>query len=348
VTGLQPSNRRAALRLTYACDNACVFCAQAGIDAPALSDPFAELAELAEDHDEISFVGGEPALDPRLPELITRARELGFSAIGLQTNARRLAAEPDCFDRLIAAGLDDLHLSIHAASPEAHDYHTGRSGSFAACFEVLARAQRAAVTVVASTVITRSNFRELAKLPPVLKRRGIAAWLLEPVRPYGRAADGFARVVPRFGMALPWALHALEQARRHDLSAWIRGAPLCALGPFAASALPDERSGSRPGEWFPAPCVECPARERCGGVDPAYVEVFGSAELSPRPARALTNFDEGRAQLMRMFVGIGPRVDRPPQLRSPTTEPEPASGKNRRLPVLANTPDERADSDAET
>ena len=64
-----------------------------------------------------------------------------------------------------------------------------------------------------------------AKLPPALKRRGVEAWLLEVVRPYGRTADNFARVVPRFGMALPWALHALEQARRHSLSAWIRGAP---------------------------------------------------------------------------------------------------------------------------
>ena len=291
-------------------------------------------------HDEISFVGGEPALDPRLPELIEQARALGFSAIGLQTNGRRLAADRPLFDRLVSAGLRDLHLSIHAPSAEAHDYLTGRPGSFAAGLELLGRAQRAALTCVVTTVVTRSNFRELPKLAPLLKRRGVAGWLLEPVRPFGRAADGFARIVPRFGMALPWALHGLEQARRHDLSAWIRGAPLCALGPFAASALPDEAHS------YDGPCTNCPARARCPGVDPHYLEVFGAQELSPRPARPQARFDAGRARLMRMFVGIGVRIDRPPQLYSPpdssaAPKSKPAT-QPRRLPVLQAKPGEQA------
>lgn len=336
--------RRAALALDYSCDSACVFCAQAGIDVdpPALGDPREALVELRNDHDEISFVGGEPALAPRLVELVGFARELGFSAIGLQTNARRLASDEGLFDQLVAAGLSDLHLSIHGASAAAHDYHTDRPGSLAACLAVSSRAQRAGLTIVATTVVTRSNFRELPKLPPALKRRGIAGWLLEPVHPFGRAADRFARVVPRFGMSLPWALHGLEQARRHDLSAWIRGAPLCALGPFAASALPEHASPSEP---IAEPCKSCPSLARCGGVDPNYVEVFGDKELSAREVRAPADFDEGRARLMRMFVGVGPRLRRPPQLHSPP-EPGPEEpSKNRRLPVLPNDPDEQAHSD---
>ena len=344
------TNHRAALRLGYSCDNACIFCAQAGVDLdpPALADPHAELAELREQHDEITFVGGEPALDPRLPELVGRARALGFSAIGLQTNGRRLAGDVALFDALVTAGLNDLHLSIHAPTAEAHDYHTGRPGSFAAILELLGRARRAGLTVVATTVITRSNLRELVKLPPLLKRHAVAGWLLEPVRPFGRAADGFARIVPRFGMAMPWACHGLEQARRHDLSAWIRGAPLCALGPFAASALDDE-----PRSYVDGPCSACPARERCPGIDPTYLDVFGTKEISPRPARPRAAYDAGRARLMRMFVGVGVRIDRPAQLVSPPaadaappTEPEP--GKIRRLPVLPNDPAKQAQSDTDS
>jgi hypothetical protein len=330
--------RRAALVLGYECDNACVFCAQAGV-AVCLTDPRQALVELREDHDEVSFVGGEPALAPRLLELVGFARELGFSAIGMQTNAGRLAADEGLFDQLVAAGLSDLHLSIHGASSGPHDYHTGRPGSLAACLDLLGRAQRAAVTTVATTVVTRSNFRELPKLPPALKRRGVAGWLIEPVRPFGRAADHFARVVPRFGMALPWALHGLEQARRNDLSAWIRGAPLCALGPFAGSALLDSpRAGP-----IPEPCLPCPARPRCGGVDPLYVEVFGSKELIAREARPLAAFDEGRARLMRLFVGVGVLIEREPQLYA-----ELGSGKNRRLPVLPNERAEQAQSDPDS
>ncbi|MFO7564888.1 MAG: radical SAM protein [Enhygromyxa sp.] len=337
--------RRAALALGYECDNACVFCAQAGIDPSKPGDPRAALVELREDHDEVSFVGGEPVLAPRLLELVGLARELGFAAIGLQTNGRRLAADESLFDQLVAAGLTDLHLSIHGASAAAHDYHTDRPGSFAAGLDLLSRAQRSGLAIVATTVVTRSNFRELPKLPPVLKRHGVAGWLIELLRPFGRAADRFARVVPRFGMALPWALHGLEQARRHDLSAWIRGAPLCALGPFAASALPviDPPSGAR------APCDCCPALARCGSVDSVYLDVFGSKELVARVARPQAEFDEGRRRLMRMFVGVGPLLAREPQLKSPPAADEPeGSGKNRRLPVLANDPDVQPQSDGDS
>lgn len=360
MTRPQLTTRRAALRLGYTCDNACVFCAQAGVelDPPALADPREVLVELRKDHDELSFVGGEPALDPRLPELIASARALGFSAIGVQTNGRRLAGDEALFRALVAAGLNDLHLSIHAPTAEAHDYHTGQAGSFVAILELLGWAQRAGLTIVATTVITRSNLRELPKLPPVLKRRGVAGWLLEPVRPFGRAADNFARVVPRFGMAMPWACHGLEQARRHDLSAWIRGAPLCALGPFAASVIGDApRSYVDHGVETPAgatgPCTACPARPRCPGIDPVYLEVFGTKEFSPRPARPAASFDEGRARLMRMFVGVGLRLERPPQLYSPPAEPaepaEPAGpSKLRRLPVLSNAPANQAKSNSDS
>jgi molybdenum cofactor biosynthesis enzyme MoaA len=377
---------RAAVRLGLDCDNECVFCAQAGLtgridstDSTGLISSIGsissigdQLAKLREDHDEVTFIGGEPTLDSRLVSAIAEARALGYTAIGLQTNARQLASEggAELFPALVDAGLSDLQLSIHAPTAEAHDYHTGRAGSFAACLELIARAQRADITVVVVTVVTRSNFRELAKLPPVLKRRGVAAWLLEVARPHGRAADNFARVVPRVGMAIPYALHALEQARRNALSAWIRGAPLCALGPFAVSSLPTQ------GREYPPPCRACPSRPHCPGVDSAYVEVFGHGELrpvdmrspseafvaSPRPEpgpsrrgsspTTRADFDDGRQRLMRMFVGVGELVVRPPQLYSPAADapadalpdasddapPGTAPGKKLRLPVLANDP----------
>jgi pyruvate-formate lyase-activating enzyme len=322
---------RATVRLSFACDNACIFCGQDGRDdGVEFAVQRDQLAQLREQHDELTFVGGEPALDARLPKAIATARELGFSAVGLQTNGRALANQAGLFTELVEAGLTDLHLSIHGPSSEIHDFHTGRPGSLDSCIDILTRGQRANLSVVVTTIITRSNLRELPKMPPLLKRRGVSAWLLEPVRPFGRAADGFARIVPRFGMAIPWALHALEQARRHALSAWIRGAPLCSLGPFAGSALTSEPRS------YPPPCTGCPARTRCAGVDPTYLEVFGDSELRPGPARPISAFDHGRQRLMRMFVGVGELVERPPQLRSPDVAATP---KGLRLPVLPNVND---------
>ncbi len=313
-------NRRAIVRLTHDCDNACVFCGQFGLTGSLAFDEALGQARAA--FDEISFVGGEPSLDPRLPAAIAEARRRGFTAIGLQTNAR--AVSPALLDELREAGLTDLQLSIHAATAAGHDYHTGRPGSFAAANDLLDRARRLGLVCVVASVVTRSNFRELARMPALLKRKGVSAWLLDWVRPFGRAGESFARVVPRFGMALPWALAALEQARRIDLSAWIRGAPICTLGPFAGQAI----AGSP--ATFPAICEGCPARESCSGVDARYLDQFGTSELDPRRARAASpaGLDEGRQRLLRMFVGVGELVE--PRIEPPERNPL-------RLPVLAQS-----------
>lgn len=327
---------RAIVRLTSDCDNACVFCGQLG-RAGALPFALDDLAGLRARFDEVSFVGGEPSLDARLPEAIAAARALGFTAIGLQTNGRQLANHDRLLGELLEAGLGDLQLSIHGSTAAGHDYHSGRPGSFAAAIDLLERARRRGLTCVVASVVTRSNFRELARMPALLKRHGVSAWLLEWVRPFGRAGESFARIVPRLGMALPWALAALEQARRIDLSAWIRGAPLCTLGPFAGQAIPASSS------HHPPACTDCSARSRCSGIDLRYVEHFGVGELDARRANRvpLAPFDAGRQRLLRMFVGVGELVEPRTELGE-RAEPELAEpdSKHRRLPVLARAPDE--------
>lgn len=339
---------RAIVRLTSACDNACVMCGQAGgVEEAIVLEP-GSLGSLRERFDELTFVGGEPSGDARLPDLVAEARSLGFAAIGLQTNARALAGDERLFARLCAAGLSDLQLSIHAASSAAHDHHTGRPGSFDAAIELLERARRRGLTCVVASVVTRSSFRELGKLPALLKRQGVAAWLIEWVRPFGRAGESFARVVPRFGMALPWALAALDQARRVDLPAWIRGAPACTLGPFASRALLPELPAS-----FPATCEGCSARERCPGVDARYLAHFGESELDARRGSATPDrgaLDPASQRLARMFVGVGEQIEplaehseRAPA--EPPREPPREDGKHRRLPLLAPGGGPKAESE---
>ncbi len=352
---MPPSPSRAIVRLTTECDNSCGFCAQAGVEPFGPDGPTepssprdidaSELARLRQQHDELTFIGGEPTLAPRLVEWIAEARDAGFRAIGLQTNAGSLADDPDRLDQLVEAGLGDLQLSIHAPTAIAHDFHTGRAGSFDGALALLGRAQRLGLTCVVATVITRSNFRELPRMPAMLRRSGVAAWLLEVVRPFGRAGADFARVVPRFGMALPWTLHGLEQARKVDLPAWIRGAPMCALGPFVSHA--SELWRAEQPRVHPPVCEPCPARQRCVGVDRRYLDHFGTSEIDPRRLDAAVKrhpaSDLGRERLLRMFVGVGELVE-PLAERSERGSTSDAASKHRRLPVLAKGGSQQAES----
>jgi hypothetical protein len=237
--------------------------------------------------------------------------------VGLQTNARRLA-DLDYAAALATAGLTDVHVSIHGTQPASHDYHTGAARSLVQTMAGVAAARVHGLTVVATTVLTRSNFRLVGELPRALATRGIAAWLIAVPHAAGRAAAAFERVVPRLALALPFALHALETARAIGLPAWIQGAPLCLLGPHTTRALDGEQRAYGPA------CEGCGARAACPGVDAMYLARFRGDELAPRPAVA-TARDTERPALARMFVGAGPLAVRPDVARG---EPR------RRLPVL--------------
>jgi hypothetical protein len=148
----------------------------------------------------------------------------------------------------------------------------------------------------------------------------VAAWLLAVPRTAGGAADAFDRVVPRLGLAMPFALHALHTARTLALPAFVQGAPSCLLGPFAARALPDAPRA------YHEVCDGCRARTACSGVDPRYLARFGGDELTPREASA---FDPVEAALLRLFVGVGELAP----LRS-IAAPAPPAEVRRGLPLL--------------
>ncbi len=290
------------VRVGWACDNQCVFCGQDGAPQQALADPRVALAQgRAAGASEVNFVGGEPALEPKLGELIVHARTLGYLAIGLQSNGRALA-EPGRVDALVDAGLTDLHLSIHGPRADVHDYHTGVEGSFEAGMRTLAAARRRGVTVVVTTVLGRSSMRTLAELAPLLAGHGVAAWQITWLRIAGRAADAFDRLVPRLALAVPFALHALDRAQRLGVAVALVGVPACLMGPVAVH-LHDDRSGA-----FSDACAGCAARDVCVGLAPEYLARFGPEELHRRTDVPIASAMS--PALARMFAGPGVLAER--------------------------------------
>jgi MoaA/NifB/PqqE/SkfB family radical SAM enzyme len=222
---------RATVRILSACDNQCVFCGQQGLPdhAPSRDEIRAALEDARTRADEVTLTGGEPGLHAELPAIVEEAKNLGFTRIGLQTNGK-LARSMRIFE---GAGLTDLHLSIHGGSAAAHDYHTGVEGSFVAAIATLSAARAAGLDVAVTTVLTRSNARGLADLARLLAARNASIWCISVPRVRGRAAEIFDRVVPRLGIAMPFALHAAQLATSLRLPVFLRGAPSCVLGPFA-------------------------------------------------------------------------------------------------------------------
>ncbi len=306
---------RPAARLSLACNNRCVFCSQDGLSGERSLEEQLEAARRA--GSEVTFVGGEPTLDARLPEHVVAARAMGFARIGLQTNGRRLA-EVGLAASLARAGLTDVHLSVHGTEAAVHDYHTGVEGSFDAALAGLAAARASGLAVVVATVLTRSNFRSLSGLPKMLASRGVAGWMVAAPACGGRLAREFDRLMPRLGLALPFALKALAAGEALGLDVWISGVPRCLVGPYGRWLLPElPRS-------FGAACNDCPARSACPGLDAAYLGRFGGDELGPARARMAAPIEPQTRDLRtaRMFVGPGEIA-----AALPVAEKRPASAK---------------------
>lgn len=244
--------------------------------------------------DELTFAVSPGA--PSLPEALEAARALGFVRVGLRCHAQGLDATR--IDALARAGMTDLHLPLYGVSAAVHDYHDG-SGGFDALVAAIAAARARSVTTVVTTPLTRSNARVLGEVPAWLMMRAVAAWAVAVPRTGGARTVAFDRVYPRLALALPYALHAIEQARRAALPAWVRGAPACLLGPYAARSLPAE-----PMDYGPM-CEACPARARCPGVDTVYLARFNADELSPARVSTMPTTRVGvrEAQLARMLAG---------------------------------------------
>ncbi len=296
---------RPTLRLTLECDNACVFCCQDGLEdeGPSLDERIEALA--ASEQDAVTLTGGEPLGVSDIEAILGRLKKSGFSRVGVQSNGALLGDDPTAAARLRDAGLTDVHLSLHGARPEVHDYHTGHPGSFARIGRALETARQAGLDVVCTTVLTRSNQAVLSELPTLLSAAGVKAWCISLPVAAGRAEDAAPRILPRLSVALPYALHALARARRAALPSFLSGAPLCLLGPFAEHALPAHPRA------YVAVCDACPSRARCPGVDALYVERLGGRELRS------TNAPSGTLPaIASLFVGEGAHAPRGRRSRS--------------------------------
>ncbi len=113
------------LEVTDRCDLGCVFCyAGGGRNAP---DPplDALLSRLdafdGEEHKPFVYLtGGEPALRDDLPALVAGIRALGFPHVQLNTNGRRLAADPAFARTLADAGLSFVFLQFDGTTDEIY------------------------------------------------------------------------------------------------------------------------------------------------------------------------------------------------------------------------------------
>jgi cyclic pyranopterin phosphate synthase len=240
----------------------------------------------------ISFTGGEPTIRNDLLALVRKASALGFTEIKIQTNGLLLGAG-DNLARLVAAGLSQVHVSIHTHDRDAYEAMVGRAGSYDAMVAGLRALVAAAVPCAADVIVQRSTMTRLPDAITWLHEIGIAAADLWFVSLTDGNRDNVASL-PRFTEAVPFVGAAIDRGVALGMRVRSLHLPRCVLAQWRAHAWdpaaggvvvvsPDARFDLRQSRLTPnrhvEACSGCSLDGECKGVRPDYVECYGQQEL---------------------------------------------------------------------
>ena len=294
-------SERADVKVGFACNNRCCFCAQgekrSDVGAVPGDELVSRMREAFEPGRGLVLTGGEPTIRKDVVDLVVAARQIGYSPIQIQTNGRMLAYRA-LVKRLIDAGVSELSPALHGPTADVHDALTRAPGSFDQTVVGIANAIASGATVVTNTVVVRTNLEHLSATISLLASNGVRRGQLALVHPVGTAADRFDEVVPPIAAAGAAITAAVATGRRLGMDVVVEAVPPCMLRGFedavVEAQIPETTVVDLDGNPFAfsdwrrdtgkakgPPCDTCTRAERCEGPWREYPEHFGWGDYVP-------------------------------------------------------------------
>src|SRR5574340_1728838 len=134
------------------------------------------------------LTGGDPLKRPDIVPLVEHGTRIGLR-VALTPSGTPLMTPP-VLDRLHAAGLARLAVSLDGSCAAIHDRFRGVAGSFDWTLRMLEAASAIGLSTQINTTISRHNVDDLEPLIGLMSRLGIALWSVFFIVPTGRARPG--------------------------------------------------------------------------------------------------------------------------------------------------------------
>ncbi|MFT5681366.1 MAG: molybdenum cofactor biosynthesis enzyme MoaA [Myxococcota bacterium] len=287
------------LVLTYRCNSRCRFCIIESEIVAGLPDTSRRDVAVVLNHNKKSgqfkrliLTGAEVTLRPDLAEIAQVATTTGrFETVRIQTNARRLR-DAEYTAGLVAAGITEYFVSIHAHTPALDRQITRSSRSFEEMKAGVSQLQAVGASIIANTVICRSNVSHLPDIASFILAMGITElnfWSFLELE----GADQTAELIP-LSVSLPLLMEALDRVKAAGQKATVKWMPRCLLGRHAdcldnhqPHMFIHDKFQARLNQSFEFRCPHertCTHfRNGCDGLHQRYIEVFGdeSERLTP-------------------------------------------------------------------
>jgi MoaA/NifB/PqqE/SkfB family radical SAM enzyme len=324
------------LQLGQLCNDRCVFCISGRIThaGEARLLPLEPLAARlrqarAEGRTALTFLGGEPTIQPHFLELTRLAVELGFSPIVVFTNGSK-AGRTDLVDRVVETGGDfEWRFSFQGATEEAHERTTGRRGSWRQLIEAVSRASERGQRITVNTCVVAQNASSLGAFGEALAPFSVAQLHVDMIHPEDTgdlSLDELRPMMIRYTDVVPH-LRAMVAGLppgfdvnvgnvppciAPDLSPWIHhGGPPTETSQVSDFGLPvlqpsrDKYAFKERKKVKVAGCASCVFDRTCSGLFPEYAALFSTDELRPSVGAPGRFAPVVRATLERAMTAVG-------------------------------------------
>jgi len=246
-------------------------------------------------YDAVSFTGGEPTIRPDLLGLIRAARDRGYRDIKVQSNGLMFASAANV-DRIIDAGANRFHVSIHTHEAAAYDRLVRRDQSHPLMVGGLDNLIAKQVRLTVDVILKSDTYPRLLDALAWLVARGVRTVHLWFVSLTDGNADNLESM-PRMTEVMPIVHQAFAWARAHDLALRSLHIPRCLLGDDAGHALdpgsdhggqvrvvtPDAtfelRESKLSGQRQVSACKRCVHQAICPGLRDDYLRRYGDSEI---------------------------------------------------------------------
>ncbi|HOF00864.1 MAG TPA: radical SAM protein [Spirochaetota bacterium] len=161
------SNKILDLKLTYRCNNNCLYCCQDRNLRKLNSDLTIEYVKKTVNEElpisKVVLTGGEPTTHSKIVEIIEYLHKKQVPNIQLQTNAKTLS-DKIFLKNLINAGINSFGISIHGYNEYTHEAFTNTKNSFSNLVKALENIRYFDIPVALNCVVTKHNIDCLDKI----------------------------------------------------------------------------------------------------------------------------------------------------------------------------------------
>jgi cyclic pyranopterin phosphate synthase len=245
---------------------------------------------------DVAFTGGEPTIRSDLPALIKYAKRRGFERVRVASNGLRYA-HAEYLDHLVACGVTQFHVSMHAPSDEAYELTVQRAETAKLRREAIANLVSRGLDPVADLILKEDTYRDVTAWVLGLEAQGVRRFALWLVSLTDKNRPNVGQL-PRITDVAPRVMEALDRARERALEVWALHIPRCFLPGYeehvrhpgdelVTVVTPDEvfdlKDSKLAGGVKPEGCAGCRYSKACPGLRPDYIERFGGGEVRAVP-----------------------------------------------------------------